>query len=183
MNRIKCAYCGFVAFSNEGFCKKCKQELIDIAELPQPVKFGVPTGTGDGTGIKFIDYQRSEDGSFKVMKWIVLFYIPILPLSAWEIVPTGFENTIPGMCQTYKSNVLGRIPLKFLRILRIWAIDVISLAPIISASYLIFRFGRDFANWAGAGVGIGIIVASLVGSLCWLIALHWLFTDNGSDYY
>lgn len=183
MKRIKCAYCGFVAFSNDEFCKKCLQVLVDAADVPPPVKFGVPTGTGNGCGISLIDYQKSGDGIFKVMKWIVVLYIPIIPLSAWEIAPQAFESQIPGMVDSYKFNVIGKAPLNLLRVLRVWAINVISLAPMVAVFYSLLRFDKLLRNSFNANVFIVVLLAVILGSFFWLFALQLRFVNNGSEKY
>ena len=185
MNRIKCTGCGFVAFSSEEYCKKCKHKLINSAVEPEAeaVKFGIPTFSINGCGITLIDYQKSANDFCEVMKWVVIIGVPVLPLSGWLIAPRTFENTIPGSYQTYQFGVVGKIPLKPERVLRIMGINVISLVPIV----LFFIFGRSltafFDNLLGDGMGFWAGFAAMGLSILWLLGIHWYLTDNGHENY
>jgi len=185
MNRIKCTGCGFVAFSSEEYCKKCKRKLIDTAPEPQAeaVKFGIPTFSMNGCGVSLIDYQESANDFYEVMKWVVIAGVPVLPLSGWLIAPQTFENTIPGSYQKYQFGVVGKIPLKPERVLRIMGINVISLVPILLTLIFIRSLSAFSAKLLGGGLDFVVPVAVMTLSIFWMIGIHWHLTDNGDEKY
>jgi hypothetical protein len=68
------------------------------------------------------------DGTYVATRWITVFFVPIIPLAAYLIFPTG-RDRIDGQA-TSSFLIIDRTPLNPLRILRTYLLAVVGLAPI-----------------------------------------------------
>jgi hypothetical protein len=87
--------------------------------------------TINGCGTTLLDYRALTDGTYVATRWVTVFFLPIIPLSAYLICPTGQDQT------TSSFLIIGRVPLNPLRIVRTYLLVVVGLAP-ISMVYLIW---------------------------------------------
>ena len=85
----------------------------------------------NGCGTMLLDYLALPDGTYVATRWITVFFLPIVPLSAYLICPTLQDGT------TSSFLIIDRAPLNPLRILRTYLLVVVGLAP-ISMVYLIW---------------------------------------------
>lgn len=171
-NKNKCTHCGLVNFETINVCKRCGNYLPNNPdESVEKLDFGFPTFAVNGCGISLIDYVKTDSNAYEVMKWATLITIPIIPLSAWIVVPTKYESSIPGVYEVFRFGVLKKTDLKLGRIFRIYAINIIALFPLILIFSLIDKLGSL------------IFISGIFLSIGWLFLLLWRFSDNGMSKY
>ncbi len=88
--------------------------------------------TFNGFGTTLLDYRQLDDGQWEATRWIVALMMPIAPLATYRIRPKRQENSY-GRMESY-FDITGRVPLSPARILRVYALLVIGLAPIVLGS-------------------------------------------------
>ncbi|HKG12818.1 MAG TPA: hypothetical protein VKB12_05745 [Pyrinomonadaceae bacterium] len=85
--------------------------------------------TFNGFGTTLLDYRQRDDGAWEATRWVVAAMLPVVPLSSFVINPKRQQNSY-GRMESY-FEVLGRAPLSMAKILRVYALVVVGLAPII----------------------------------------------------
>lgn len=180
MTRKNCPTCGLVNFLDAVRCKRCDGELTSSEVKPQSnVGFGVPVVNIQGFGVSLIDYKATHDGRFEAMKWLVLINFAIVPLSAWIIEPLEAESEIPGMHTRYSFNAVERTSLKLGRVLRIWALNTISIAPLILA----FPYSTSVAEKITSEWYFELATVYIFAAIGWLIWIQRKYSHNGFGQY
>jgi bacterioferritin-associated ferredoxin len=106
-----------------------QHNLDDLKRLNERVReAGAPSfNTFNGFGTTLLDYRRRDDGTWEATRWVVAAMLPVAPLAAYRIRPRRQENS-HGRSQSY-FDVLGRAPLSPLRVLRVYGLVLLGLAP------------------------------------------------------
>jgi hypothetical protein len=145
METIACPSCKFVnadADANSK-CAQCGEPLLaallqkNIDEIKRTTeRFQELTAPSfksfNGCGTTLLDYRQLDDGTWEATRWVIVFGLPIVPLAAYRIQPTRQENSYGQMSSYFK--LLGRHPLLASRILRVYALMLVGLAPIVLGS-------------------------------------------------
>lgn len=76
-----------------------------------------------------LDYRALFDGSYEATRWVTVFYLPVIPLSAFVIEPTSQEFSYGR--ETAKFSIVDRAPLSLIRVLRTYLLAVVGLGPVI----------------------------------------------------
>ncbi|HEV8237379.1 MAG TPA: hypothetical protein VGP84_22360, partial [Gemmatimonadaceae bacterium] len=77
----------------------------------------------NGTGIRLLDYQRVSADTYEATRWLTILFIPILPIGTLLIKPGTAEGI--GTMMQYSFQLLGKRPLQWKRVLRMYLIDLI----------------------------------------------------------
>lgn len=73
-----------------------------------------------GIGTKFCGKDEiGKTGSYLATKWIVFFYIPILPIGSFKVRPK--EKTVHDMSLSAQRNVIERVPLQWWHVCNVYA--------------------------------------------------------------
>jgi len=82
----------------------------------------------NGTGIRLLDYRRVSDDSYEATRWLTILFIPILPIGTLLIRPGTAEGIATMM--RYPFQLLGKRPMSWRRVWRMYAIDLIAAVPV-----------------------------------------------------
>jgi hypothetical protein len=82
----------------------------------------------NGTGIRLLDYRRVSEDSYEATRWLTILFIPILPIGTLLIRPGTAEGIATMM--RYSFQLLGKRPMNWRRVLRMYAIDMIAALPV-----------------------------------------------------
>lgn len=97
--------------------------------------FLLPSRSVNGTGIMHFGYAPLSSDTYEITRWLAFFYIPLLPLSSWEIRP--IKVTLNPLNTRYSFDILGRRALKFNHVVRVYGIAALALLPIITIFFLL----------------------------------------------
>jgi hypothetical protein len=113
--------------------------------------------TFNGFGTTLLDYREREDGAWEATRWIVAAMFPIAPLGAYVIRPKRQENSY-GRMESY-FEILGRTPLSPGRVLRVYALLLLGLAPIV--------LGFMNSSWVNRTLGGPLAALAMLASVVW----------------
>jgi cytochrome bd-type quinol oxidase subunit 2 len=82
----------------------------------------------NGTGIRLLDYRRVSEDTYEATRWLTILFIPILPIGTLLIRPGTAEGVATMM--RYSFQLLGKRPLNWRRVWRMYAIDLIAVLPV-----------------------------------------------------
>ena len=82
----------------------------------------------NGTGIRLLDYRQVSADTYEVTRWLTFFFIPILPIGTLLIRPGTAEGV--GTMMQYTFQLLGKRPMRWGRVFRMYAIDLIAALPV-----------------------------------------------------
>ena len=145
MKTVACPTCKFVnadADANSK-CAQCDEPLIGAllqesfdAVKQTHEKFQELTAPSfksfNGCGTTLLDYRELPDGTWEATRWVIVVGLPVVPLATYIIEPTRQENSY-GQQQSYFI-VLGKSSLSATRILRVYALVLVGLFPIVWGS-------------------------------------------------
>jgi hypothetical protein len=124
------------------------------------------TINGCGTKI-FGDFEYFDDGSYVTIKWIVVFYIPLIPIATYRVyhAEEGKFPTLP--FGTSKSTYsLRRIPMKWKYVWQFLRVIYATIGTIIGIVILITQFPQ---NMLVLILGLLGIFLAFIGGLLFLI--------------
>jgi hypothetical protein len=87
----------------------------------------------NGCGTMLLDYRALPDGTFEATRWVTVFALPLIPLSAYVIEPESQEHSYGR--ETSKFSILDKKSLSPGRILRTYALVLVGLAPVAIGWY------------------------------------------------
>lgn len=168
---IACPACKAVNSIDEASCAKCgetlgqakfDQSLAELKALNAQLKHISAThGPGfssiNGFGTTLLDYRPRGDGTYDAVRWIIAMFIPLIPLGGYVIQPHLQENTYGR--QTSSFTILGREPLSAQRIIRIYLLLVVGLAPLVT--------GWINHRWVERTLDGGPAFLLMVGTVVW----------------
>src|SRR5258705_1683020 len=102
MRRLACPSCEAVNDSQASACASCgaslaaikfEQNINELKELTDKLRaMNAPRksfNSFNGCGTMLLDYRALTDGTYEATRWVTVFFLPIVPLSAYVIEPTG----------------------------------------------------------------------------------------------
>jgi hypothetical protein len=102
--------------------------------------------TFNGTGTRYYGAREHDiGGTYITTKWIVLFGIPLIPLSSWRVYPMDEERTqdfsaLHGreVTQTSQSMHEAPAPFNWRQVLNIYAVTLPSVALVLGLLHRAF---------------------------------------------
>jgi hypothetical protein len=88
----------------------------------------------NGTGIRLLDYRRVSEDTYEATRWLTILFIPILPIGTLLVRPGSAEGH--GTMMQYNFQLVGKRPMNWRRVLRIYAIDLIAALPVALCAWL-----------------------------------------------
>jgi hypothetical protein len=160
-----------------------QHSLDEIKKLTERMKETTAPSfnTFNGFGTTLLDYREREDGTWAATRWVVAAMFPVVPLGAYVINPKRQENSY-GRMESY-FEILGRTPIEPLRVLRVYGLMLLGLAPVVlgfmNSSWI------DSAIKRALGAKYGGIVAALamVASVAWGAYIIFFRIKNDSKAY
>jgi hypothetical protein len=86
----------------------------------------------NGFGTTLLDYRQRADGAWEATRWVIAAGLPLVPLATYRIQPQRQENSYGQMSSYFQ--ILGRAPLTPMRVLRVYALVIVGLTPIVWGS-------------------------------------------------
>jgi hypothetical protein len=113
--------------------------------------------TFNGFGTTLLDYRELGDGEWEATRWVVAAMFPVAPLATYRIRPKRQANSY-GRMESY-FDILDRRPLSVARVLRVYALVVLGLAPLIS--------GFMYSTWVNRTLGGPLAALAMLASVAW----------------
>lgn len=129
--------------------------------------------TFNGFGTTLLDYREREDGAWEATRWVVAMMFPIVPLGSYVIKPKRQENSY-GRMESY-FEILGRTPLSPARVLRVYALLILGLAPIV--------LGFMNSSWVNHTLGGPWAALAMFASFVWGAYIIFFRIKNDSKAY
>ena len=129
--------------------------------------------TFNGFGTTLLDYRQRDDGSWEATRWVVAMMLPLVPLATYRILPKRQQNSY-GRMESY-FNILGREPLSIARIIRVYALVVVGLAPIV--------LGFMNSSWVNRTLGGPLAFFAMLASVAWALYIIFFLIKNDSKAY
>lgn len=137
--------------------------------------------TFNGFGTTLLDYRERGDGTWEATRWVVAAMFPLVPLGTYVINPKRQQNSY-GRMESY-FEILGRAPVEPLRVLRVYALMILGLAPVVLGFMNSSRIDRAIKGALGPKYG-GIVAAlAMVASVAWGVYIIFFRIKNDSKAY
>ncbi|MET0622263.1 MAG: hypothetical protein ABW250_04695 [Pyrinomonadaceae bacterium] len=127
----------------------------------------------NGFGTTLLDYREREDGDWEASRWVIAAGLPLVPLASYVIRPKRQDNSY-GRMQSY-FGILGRVPLTPARILRVYGLVVLALAPIV--------LGFMNSRWVNSTLGGPLAALAMLASIVWAVYVIFFLIKNDSKPY
>jgi hypothetical protein len=166
----KCSSCG------EPLAAAVLQHSIDdLKRLTQRMsELSAPSFKSfNGFGTTLLDYRQREDGGWEATRWVIAAGLPLVPLASYVIRPKRQENSY-GRMESYFS-ILGRVPLSPARILRVYALAILGLAPVV--------LGFMNSSRVNHTLGGPLAALAMVASIVWATYVIFFLIKNDSKAY
>ena len=150
----KCASCG------EPLAAAVLQHSIDdLKRLTERMsELSAPSfKTFNGFGTTLLDYRERGDGTWEATRWVVAAMLPVAPLASYRIRPKRQENSY-GRSEAY-FDILGRVPLSPARVLRVYGLMLLGLAPIV--------LGSLNSSWVNRTLGGPLAALAMLAAIVW----------------
>jgi hypothetical protein len=137
--------------------------------------------TFNGFGTTLLDYRERGDGTWEATRWVIAATLPLVPLGAYVIRPGRQQNSY-GRMESY-FETLGRTPLSPARILRVYALVMLGLAPVVLGFVNSSRIDSTIKRALGPKYG-GIVAAlAMVATVAWGVYIIFFRVKNDSKAY
>lgn len=152
-----------------------QHSLDEIKKLSERMKEATAPSfnTFNGFGTTLLDYREREDGTWEATRWVVAAMFPLVPLGSYRIRPKRQENAY-GRTQSY-FEVLGRVPLSPARVLRVYAMLLVGLAPLV--------LGFMNSSWVNRTLGAPLAALAMLASVAWGAYVIFFRIRNDSKAY
>lgn len=137
--------------------------------------------TFNGFGTTLLDYRERGDGTWEATRWVVAAMFPVAPLGAYVIRPKRQENSY-GRMESY-FEILGRTPLAPSRVLRVYALLLLGLAPVVLGFMNSSRIDRTIKGALGAKYGGVVAALAMLASVAWGAYIIFFRIRNDSKAY
>jgi hypothetical protein len=137
--------------------------------------------TFNGFGTTLLDYRERDDSTWEATRWVVAAMLPIVPLSSYIIRPKRQENSY-GRMESY-FEILGRTPLAPARVLRVYALMLLGLAPVVLGFMNSSLIDSTIKRALGAKYGGLVAVLAMVASVAWGAYIIFFRIKNDSKAY
>ena len=127
----------------------------------------------NGFGTTLLDYHEREDGGWEASRWVVAAGLPLVPLASYRIRPKRQEAGY-GRMESY-FEILGRVPLSPARILRVYGLVILGLAPIV--------LGSLNSGWVNRTLGGSLAALAMLASIVWGVYIIFFLIKNDSKAY
>lgn len=127
----------------------------------------------NGFGTTLLDYRAREDGDWEASRWVIAAGLPLVPLASYVIRPKRQETSY-GRMEAYFS-ILGGVPLSPARILRVYALVALALAPIV--------LGSLNSSWVNRALGGPLAALAMLASVVWAVYVIFFLIKNDSEPY
>ena len=191
---VSCPACRTVnpAAGVNSTCSKCGESLAaavlqhsldDLKRLTERMReLNAPSfNTFNGFGTTLLDYREREDDAWEATRWVVAAMIPLVPLGSYVINPKRQQNSY-GRMESY-FDVLGRTPIQPLRVLRVYALLLLGLAPVVVGFMNSSWIDSTIKRALGPKYG-GIVAAlAMVATVAWGVYIIFFRIKNDSQAY
>ncbi|MBV8856335.1 MAG: hypothetical protein JOZ02_05165 [Acidobacteria bacterium] len=152
-----------------------QHSLDEIKKLTERMKEATAPSfnTFNGFGTTLLDYRERADGAWEASRWVVAAMFPLVPLGSYIIRPKRQENAY-GRTQSY-FEVLGRVPLAPARVLRVYALLLLGLAPLV--------LGFMNSSWVNRTLGGPLAALAMFASIAWGAYVIFFRIKNDSKAY
>jgi hypothetical protein len=127
----------------------------------------------NGFGTTLLDYRDLKDGTWEATRWAVAAGLPVVPLATYRIRPKRQQNGYGRMESHFE--ITGRVPLSPLRVLRVHALAVAGLAPIV--------LGSLNSSWVNRTLGGPLAALAMLASVVWAVYVIFFLIKNDSKAY
>lgn len=127
----------------------------------------------NGFGTTLLDYREAGDGTWEATRWVIAAALPLVPLAAYRIRPKRQEARY-GQMSTY-FEILGRVPLTPARVLRVYALVAVGLAPVL--------LGFLNSSWVNRTLGGPLAALAMLASVAWAVYFVFFRVKNDSKAY
>jgi hypothetical protein len=129
--------------------------------------------TFNGFGTTLLDYRERGDGAWEATRWVVAAMFPVVPLGSYVINPKRQQNSYGRMESHFE--ILGRTPLSPARVLRVYALLLLGLAPIV--------LGSMNSSWVNRTLGGPLAALAMLASVVWGGYIIFFRVKNDSKAY
>jgi len=129
--------------------------------------------TFNGFGTTLLDYRRRDDGSWEATRWVVAAMLPLVALGSYRIRPKRQVNSYGRMESHF--DILGRVPLSPARVLRVYGLLALGLAPIV--------LGSLNSRWVNRTLGGPLAALAMLASIAWAAYIIFFRIKNDSKAY
>ena len=137
--------------------------------------------TFNGFGTTLLDYREREDGTWEATRWVVAAMLPLVPLGSYVINPRRQQNSY-GRMESY-FEVLGRTPLSPARILRVYGLLILGLAPVVLGFMNSRLIDRTIKSAFGPKFGGILAVLAMLATVAWGVYVIFFRIKNDSKAY
>jgi hypothetical protein len=152
-----------------------QHSVDEIKKLTERMKeLSAPSfNTFNGFGTTLLDYRERGDGTWEATRWVVAAMFPLVPLGTYVIRPKRQQNSY-GRMESY-FEVLGRTPLSPARVLRVYALLILGLAPVV--------LGFMNSSWVNRTLGGPLAALAMFASIAWGAYIIFFRIKNDSKAY
>ena len=137
--------------------------------------------TFNGFGTTLLDYRARDDGAWEATRWVVAAMLPLVPLASYVINPKRQQNSY-GRMESY-FEILGRAPLSATRVLRVYALVAVGLAPVILGFLNSSSVDRTIKVALGPKLGGVVAMLAMLASIVWGAYIIFFKIKNDSKAY
>ena len=160
-----------------------QHSLDEIKKLTERMKeASAPSfNTFNGFGTTLLDYREREDGTWEATRWVVAAMLPLVPLGSYVIKPKRQQNSY-GRMESY-FEVLGRTPLSPARILRVYGLLILGLAPVVLGFMNSRLIDRTIKGAFGPKFGGILAMLAMLATVAWGVYIIFFRIKNDSKAY
>ena len=173
-------------------CTKCgeslaaavfQQSIDDLKRLTERMQErNAPSFyTFNGFGTTLLDYREREDGTWEATRWVVAAMIPLAPLGSYVINPKRRQNSY-GRMESY-FEVLGRTPIQPVRVLRVYALLLLGLVPVVLGFMNSSWIDSTIKRALGPKYGGIVAMLAMVATVAWGVYVIFFRIKNDTKAY
>ena len=152
-----------------------QHHLDEIKKLTERMKETTAPSfnTFNGFGTTLLDYRELGDGTWEATRWVVAVMLPIVPLASYRINPKRQQNSY-GRMESY-FEIIERTQLTPARVLRVYALLILGLAPIV--------LGFLNSSWVNRTLGGPLAALAMFAAVAWGVYIIFFRIKNDSKAY